>query len=192
MHAATRSVRPGAVLHPCLPLSKTIKPTDLDIKTGDTRVTRVKGDGREYVLNIDTKSRRRTFSYRASLLHPRTSFHPGRSTRVLPQELDQDLGRGPARRRPDRWVNRGRQERGALTAGRHSGRGPEVPVPRRQRFAAVREPKQSRWVRVPAQNRLFYPPTPEGFAQARWTTCPAANPTPAHRRRGTSRAVRST
>jgi NADH dehydrogenase [ubiquinone] 1 alpha subcomplex assembly factor 1 len=44
------------------------KPTDLDIKTGDTLVVRVKGDGREYVLNLYTKSRRRAFSYRAPVL----------------------------------------------------------------------------------------------------------------------------
>jgi NADH dehydrogenase [ubiquinone] 1 alpha subcomplex assembly factor 1 len=43
------------------------KPTDLDIKAGDTLVVRVKGDGREYVLNIYTKSRRMAFSYRAPL-----------------------------------------------------------------------------------------------------------------------------
>ena len=43
------------------------KPTDLDIKAGDTIVVRVKGDGREYVLNIYTKSRRVAFSYRAPL-----------------------------------------------------------------------------------------------------------------------------
>lgn len=43
------------------------KPTELDIKTGDTLVVRVKGDGREYVLNIYTKSRQMAFSYRAPL-----------------------------------------------------------------------------------------------------------------------------
>jgi NADH dehydrogenase [ubiquinone] 1 alpha subcomplex assembly factor 1 len=43
------------------------RPTDLDIKTGDTIIVRVKGDGREYVLNIYTKSRRMAFSYRAPL-----------------------------------------------------------------------------------------------------------------------------
>jgi monofunctional biosynthetic peptidoglycan transglycosylase len=43
------------------------KPTDLPIKSGDTLVMRVKGDGREYVLNIYTKSRRMAFSYRAPL-----------------------------------------------------------------------------------------------------------------------------
>jgi monofunctional biosynthetic peptidoglycan transglycosylase len=43
------------------------KPTDLDIQAGDTFVVRVKGDGREYVLNIYTKSRRMAFSYRAPL-----------------------------------------------------------------------------------------------------------------------------
>lgn len=43
------------------------KPMDLGIKAGDTIVARVKGDGREYVLNIYTKSRRMAFSYRAPL-----------------------------------------------------------------------------------------------------------------------------
>jgi monofunctional biosynthetic peptidoglycan transglycosylase len=43
------------------------KPTELDIKAGDTIVLRVKGDGREYVLNLYTKSRRMAFSYRAPL-----------------------------------------------------------------------------------------------------------------------------
>jgi monofunctional biosynthetic peptidoglycan transglycosylase len=43
------------------------KPTDLDIQAGDTLVAQVKGDGREYVLNIYTKSRRMAFSYRAPL-----------------------------------------------------------------------------------------------------------------------------
>jgi monofunctional biosynthetic peptidoglycan transglycosylase len=43
------------------------KPTDLDIEAGDTLVVRVKGDGREYVLNLYTKSRRMAFSYRAPL-----------------------------------------------------------------------------------------------------------------------------
>jgi len=43
------------------------KPTNLDIRTGDTLVVRVKGDGREYVMNIYTKSRRMAFSYRAPL-----------------------------------------------------------------------------------------------------------------------------
>jgi NADH dehydrogenase [ubiquinone] 1 alpha subcomplex assembly factor 1 len=37
------------------------------INAGDTLVVRVKGDGREYVLNIYTKSRRMAFSYRAPL-----------------------------------------------------------------------------------------------------------------------------
>lgn len=41
------------------------KPMDLDIKAGDAIVVRVKGDGREYVLNLYTKSRRMAFSYRA-------------------------------------------------------------------------------------------------------------------------------
>jgi NADH dehydrogenase [ubiquinone] 1 alpha subcomplex assembly factor 1 len=43
------------------------KPTELGIKAGDTLVVRLKGDGREYVLNIYTKSRRMAFSYRAPL-----------------------------------------------------------------------------------------------------------------------------
>jgi monofunctional biosynthetic peptidoglycan transglycosylase len=43
------------------------KPMDLDVKTGDVLVARVTGDGREYVLNIYTKSRRMAFSYRAPL-----------------------------------------------------------------------------------------------------------------------------
>ena len=43
------------------------KPTEIDVKPGDTIVVRVKGDGREYVLNLYTKSRRMAFSYRASL-----------------------------------------------------------------------------------------------------------------------------
>jgi monofunctional biosynthetic peptidoglycan transglycosylase len=43
------------------------KPSELGIKAGDTLVARVKGDGREYVLNIYTKSRRMAFSYRAPL-----------------------------------------------------------------------------------------------------------------------------
>jgi NADH dehydrogenase [ubiquinone] 1 alpha subcomplex assembly factor 1 len=43
------------------------KPTELGIKAGDTIVVRLKGDGREYVVNIYTKSRRMAFSYRAPL-----------------------------------------------------------------------------------------------------------------------------
>ena len=43
------------------------KPTDLEINAGDTIVVRLKGDGREYVLNVYTKSRRMAFSYRAPL-----------------------------------------------------------------------------------------------------------------------------
>jgi NADH dehydrogenase [ubiquinone] 1 alpha subcomplex assembly factor 1 len=43
------------------------KPAELDIKAGDTLVVRVRGDGREYVLNLYTKSRRMAFSYRAAL-----------------------------------------------------------------------------------------------------------------------------
>ena len=44
------------------------KPKELGIKAGDTIIVRVKGDGREYVLNLYTKSRRMAFSYRAPLL----------------------------------------------------------------------------------------------------------------------------
>lgn len=40
---------------------------ELEIKAGDTIVVRVKGDGREYVLNLYTKSRQMAFSYRAPL-----------------------------------------------------------------------------------------------------------------------------
>lgn len=43
------------------------KPTQLDLRAGDTLVVRVKGDGRDYVLNLYTKSRRMAFSYRAPL-----------------------------------------------------------------------------------------------------------------------------
>jgi monofunctional biosynthetic peptidoglycan transglycosylase len=43
------------------------KLTNFDIHGGDTLVVRVRGDGREYVLNIYTKSRRMAFSYRAPL-----------------------------------------------------------------------------------------------------------------------------
>jgi NADH dehydrogenase [ubiquinone] 1 alpha subcomplex assembly factor 1 len=43
------------------------KTTDLGIEAGDTVVVRVKGDGREYVLNLYTKSRQTAFSYRAPL-----------------------------------------------------------------------------------------------------------------------------
>jgi NADH dehydrogenase [ubiquinone] 1 alpha subcomplex assembly factor 1 len=43
------------------------KPADLNIKAGDTIVVWVKGDGREYVLNLYTKSRRMAFSYRAPM-----------------------------------------------------------------------------------------------------------------------------
>jgi NADH dehydrogenase [ubiquinone] 1 alpha subcomplex assembly factor 1 len=43
------------------------KPTELDIKAGDNIFVRVKGDGRDYVLNLYTKSRRMAFSYRAPL-----------------------------------------------------------------------------------------------------------------------------
>jgi NADH dehydrogenase [ubiquinone] 1 alpha subcomplex assembly factor 1 len=43
------------------------KPAELGIKAGDAIVVRVKGDGREYVLNLYTTSRRMAFSYRAPL-----------------------------------------------------------------------------------------------------------------------------
>jgi monofunctional biosynthetic peptidoglycan transglycosylase len=43
------------------------KPAELGIKAGDAIVVRVKGDGREYVLNLYTRSRRMAFSYRAPL-----------------------------------------------------------------------------------------------------------------------------
>jgi len=43
------------------------KPADLAINAGDDLVIRVKGDGREYVLNLYTKSRRMAFSFRAPL-----------------------------------------------------------------------------------------------------------------------------
>lgn len=43
------------------------RPAPLPIAAGDTLVVRVKGDGREYVLNIYTRSRRMAFSYRAPL-----------------------------------------------------------------------------------------------------------------------------
>jgi NADH dehydrogenase [ubiquinone] 1 alpha subcomplex assembly factor 1 len=43
------------------------KPGELGLSDGDDLVVRVKGDGREYVLNLYTKSRRMAFSYRAPL-----------------------------------------------------------------------------------------------------------------------------
>jgi putative membrane-bound dehydrogenase-like protein len=43
------------------------RPADLGIRPGDTIVVRVKGDGREYVLNLYTTSRRMAFSYRTPL-----------------------------------------------------------------------------------------------------------------------------
>jgi NADH dehydrogenase [ubiquinone] 1 alpha subcomplex assembly factor 1 len=43
------------------------KPVELGIKAGDAIVVRLKGDGREYVLNLYTKSRQMAFSYRAPL-----------------------------------------------------------------------------------------------------------------------------
>ena len=42
------------------------KPTDLDIETGDTLVVRVKGDGREYVLNLYTSRQMVPASSRSS------------------------------------------------------------------------------------------------------------------------------
>lgn len=43
------------------------RPADLSLDADDTVVVRLKGDGREYVLNLYTKSRRTAFSYRAPL-----------------------------------------------------------------------------------------------------------------------------
>jgi NADH dehydrogenase [ubiquinone] 1 alpha subcomplex assembly factor 1 len=43
------------------------RPGELGLSDGDDLVVRVKGDGREYVLNLYTKSRRTAFSYRAPL-----------------------------------------------------------------------------------------------------------------------------
>jgi hypothetical protein len=43
------------------------KPAEFNIKAGDAIVVRVKGDGREYVLNLYTMSRQMAFSYRAPL-----------------------------------------------------------------------------------------------------------------------------
>ena len=43
------------------------RPIDLDIRSGDSLVVRLKGDGREYVLNLYTKSRQMAFSYRTPL-----------------------------------------------------------------------------------------------------------------------------
>lgn len=43
------------------------RPGDLGLEAGDTIVVRVRGDGREYVLNLYTKARRMAFSYRAPL-----------------------------------------------------------------------------------------------------------------------------
>jgi NADH dehydrogenase [ubiquinone] 1 alpha subcomplex assembly factor 1 len=43
------------------------RPANLGLRTGDTFVVRVRGDGRQYFLNLYTKSRRRAFSYRAAL-----------------------------------------------------------------------------------------------------------------------------
>lgn len=51
------------------------KPMELDIKSGDALVARVKGDGREYMLNIYTKSRRMAFSYRAPLPTVKDEWH---------------------------------------------------------------------------------------------------------------------
>jgi len=50
------------------------KPTELNIKAGDTIVARVKGDGRDYMLNLYTKSRRMAFSYRAPLRTTRNEW----------------------------------------------------------------------------------------------------------------------
>lgn len=43
------------------------RPMALPIEAGDTLVLRVKGDGREYMVNLYTKARRMAFSYRAAL-----------------------------------------------------------------------------------------------------------------------------
>ncbi len=43
------------------------KPADFSIQPGDVIAVRVKGDGRQYVLNLYTKTRRMAFSYRAPL-----------------------------------------------------------------------------------------------------------------------------
>jgi len=43
------------------------RPGDCGIEPGDCLITRVKGDGRSYILNLYTKSRRMAFSYRAPL-----------------------------------------------------------------------------------------------------------------------------
>jgi NADH dehydrogenase [ubiquinone] 1 alpha subcomplex assembly factor 1 len=43
------------------------KPMELDLEASDAIVVRVKGDGREYVLNLYTTSRRMALSYRAPL-----------------------------------------------------------------------------------------------------------------------------
>lgn len=43
------------------------RPTRFDLAAGESLVVRVKGDGREYVLNLYTASRRMAFSYRADL-----------------------------------------------------------------------------------------------------------------------------
>jgi monofunctional biosynthetic peptidoglycan transglycosylase len=41
------------------------RPSDLGLRAGDTLVARVRGDGREYQLNLYTSARGRAFSYRA-------------------------------------------------------------------------------------------------------------------------------
>ena len=41
------------------------RPRALDLQTGDTLLARVRGDGREYQLNLYTNGRRMAFSYRA-------------------------------------------------------------------------------------------------------------------------------
>lgn len=43
------------------------RPTTFPLRTGDTLVVRAKGDGREYMVNLYTRSRRAAFSYRAAL-----------------------------------------------------------------------------------------------------------------------------
>lgn len=43
------------------------RPAKLDILPGDTLVVRVRGDGREYLVNLYTTARRMAFSYRTSI-----------------------------------------------------------------------------------------------------------------------------
>lgn len=43
------------------------RPAKLDLRPGDTIVVRVRGDGREYLLNLYTTARRMAFSYRTEI-----------------------------------------------------------------------------------------------------------------------------